>query len=48
MKPNETLHILQSVSWRDELEKEGETKNTSRENSTDRLDRYGYMVVLNM
>ena len=42
MKLYQTLQIVECVSWRDEQEKEGENKNTKREN---RRNIYGYTVL---
>ena len=42
MKSNQTLQIVESVSWREEPENEGENKYTKWENST---DRYEYIVL---
>ena len=38
MKSNQTLQILECVSWWEEYEKEGESKNTKWENSRDRYE----------
>ena len=42
MKSNQTFQIVESVSWREEPENEGENKYTKWENST---DRYEYIVL---
>ena len=36
MKSNQTLSTVECVSWREEKKKEGENKNSKRENSRDR------------
>ena len=36
IKSNQTLKIVECVSWREENEKEGENKNTKLENSRNR------------
>ena len=42
MKSNQTLQIVESVSWREESENQGENKYKKWENST---DRYEYIVL---